>query len=303
MTALGSKLFGRTRNTIILALLLSVALLLQCMSAPQGGSELTSQLVRQPNEAYASSRLAPAAQPAADPIETKLRSAPLSFLHDLLQRYESTVRDYSCTFIKRERVNGRLRPEQEMVARFKEDPFSVALTWVRRGDSMAQQAVYVKGKLTDGHGNELAEVRPISPWDILAKRVPQNIDGKSAQNASRRSIDQFGFGCTLGLILRYSELAERRGELALSFAGEGQIDGRPTYVLERRLPYTPDDGTYPDALLVVHIDKELLLPTGCFSYASDERTDESLLGSYVWTDIQLNVGLSDADFTPELNGF
>jgi len=301
--AVALKAMSRARNTIILGLLLCVALFLQCTMAPGSDQELTKQLVRHSNEAYAFPQPPARTEPIGDPFEAKLRTAPVEFLRELLERYESTVRDYSCTFIKKERVNGRLRAEQEMACLFKEDPFSVHMNWVRPGDSLAKQAVYVHGKLKDAEGDELAYVRPVPPLDILAKRVTQEIHGKSAETASRRFIDQFGFANTLRMILKHCDLAARRGELDIRYVGEGQIDGRPTYEIHRRLPYTGEDGPYPERLLIVHIDKELLLPTGCFVYRDESRSDEALLGSYLWTNIKLNIQLSDADFTPEANNF
>jgi hypothetical protein len=293
---------SRSRNTIILGLILSVALLLQCMTAPNAGDELTQRLVQQPNAAIAS-QVDPAAEPLADPVEAELRNDPLQFLRESLARYERTVRDYSCTFIKKERINGQLRPEEQMAARFREDPMSVYLKWERPGKSLAHQALYVRGQLRDEEGNELAYVNPAGPIALLAKRVKQEIHGASARQASRRFIDQFGFANSLRLILKYSDIARERDELDLRFVGEGEVNGRPTYVIERRLPYTGEGGEYPDALLVVHIDQELRLPTGCFSYASESRDEDALLGSYLWTDIELNIGLTDDDFTPAANDF
>jgi len=71
-------------------------------------------------------------------------------------------------------------------------------------------------------------------------------------------------------------------------------------VIERILPYTGEEGEYPDRLLVVHIDKQWLVPTACICYADLDRTE--LLGKYVYTDVQLNVGLTDADFDRKANG-
>ena len=68
--------------------------------------------------------------------------------------------------------------------------------------------------------------------------------------------------------------------------GRGEIGGRPTYVFERHLPYTGDEADYPDRLLVFHIDGQYLVPTGCYCYA--DEAEQALLGSYLYTDIQLN---------------
>jgi serine/threonine protein kinase len=72
-------------------------------------------------------------------------------------------------------------------------------------------------------------------------------------------------------------------------------------MLTGRLPFDGDESRYPDALLVIHIDQEHLLPTACYSYADGERS--RLLGSYVYTDLRINTGLGDSDFDPDLIDF
>ena len=68
-------------------------------------------------------------------------------------------------------------------------------------------------------------------------------------------------------------------------------------MIERRSAYTGDEGAYPDHLLIVHLDKENLLPMCCASYADEART--KLLGRYVFTDVKFNVGLTEGDFARE----
>ena len=93
------------------------------------------------------------------------------------------------------------------------------------------------------------------------------VKGERAEKASRRTIDECGFGSTFELMERYCSQASEAGVLELSFAGTAEIDGRPTLVLVRHLPYTGDGGTYPDATLVLHLDRESLLPVEIESYA------------------------------------
>ena len=45
---------------------------------------------------------------------------------------------------------------------------------------------------------------------------------------------------------------------------------------------------------MICIDRDWLVPAGCFAYADD--AGEELLGTYVTTEVEFNVGLTDADF-------
>ena len=104
----------------------------------------------------------------------------------------------------------------------------------------------------------------------------------------------FGFKNTLDLIIKYCEMAEGDPRYDLRTIGRGVLDGRACYVLKRRLPFTRPDDPYPNRLLVIYIDREWLVPTGCFAYADDGGNE--LLGSYVTTSVELNPGLTEADF-------
>lgn len=303
------EMVSRMRRTIAVGLLLCVALLVQCTLAPRG-EERTDQLVKGPVEGEAIASVVP---PPAVPLESltaeqrmkrHLQTNPLDALKTMLADYEREIHDYRCTFIKKERVNGSLRDEQVMVAKFKEDPFSVHLNWTELGGSLAQQAVFVEGKWTGDDGERLAQVQPAGKLlQLVANRVPQDIAGSAAKRASRKFIDSFGVANSLRMIIEFSEKAYKQGELDLRYVGEGEIAGRPTFVIERRLPFTAEDGAYPDALLIVHIDQEYGLPAAAMAYSSDVQTEDTLLGSYLWTDLELNVGLTAADFEPETNGF
>jgi hypothetical protein len=231
-----------------------------------------------------------------DSYERMAQTDPLRLLRIALDKYDHSVRDYVVTFTKQELVGSRMTAEQETRVKFREEPFSVNMLWTRNADKV-RRAIYVEDKWTGDHGEKLAIVEPAGAIArFFVDYVKRPIDGPDARKAARRRLDQFGFRNSLRLILKYCDKAAERGELGLAYLGSGEIDGRPTYVIERRLPYNGDETLYPDRVLVVHLDKELLLPTCCEAYADDAKT--KMLGRYMLTDAEFNVGLTDADFKP-----
>lgn len=225
--------------------------------------------------------------------ERLARRDPLAFFEFCLEEYQRNIRDYRVTFTKRELVRNKLTPEQVTRVRFRESPYSVDMLWTQNA-GRAGRVLYIEGARVDKHGNELALIKPAGILGGIGIKVWRAIHGGDAEREARRTIDQFGFKNSLGLIIKYCVKAQAEGKLGLAFVGDGSINGRPTYVFERRLPYTGEEEPYPDRLLVVHIDKEWLLPTGCFSYADDDG--ENLLGRYLLTEAEFNIGLEDADF-------
>lgn len=285
--------YGASRVRLTVGIALLIAFCIECWPIGEPEASATALPLVQP--AVASIKT-----DAGDPYEKLAATAPLNLLEKGLQRYQRSVRDYTVTLTKQERIGGKLRPEQQIEVKFKDEPFSVLMHWVKNPDK-ARRVIYVQGKRVDGQGRELALAEPEgSIARLLVPSIALPINGSEAQATSRRTIDQFGFENALELIVKYCRLAATENGFALRYIGEGTVGGRETYVLERILPYTGDSNTYPDRRLVVHLDKQWLIPLSTQCYADDAKAE--LLASYVFTDVRLNVGLTDKDFTPEANG-
>jgi len=220
---------------------------------------------------------------------------PLTLVRLGHERYEREVRDYRCVLVKQERIDGQLSPVQEIEVRFRKSPLTIYMLW-RQNEGEARRALYKDDPaFVDAHGNKLARVEPAGAVvRLFVKDVLMPIHGARAQQASRRRIDECGFGSTFEIMEHFSELGRQNGVLDVRFGGLGQVDGRPTFVIVRHLPYTGGDGPYPDAKLVLHLDRESLLPVGVESYADAEG--QRLLGRYAFTKVQLNPGLTEQEF-------
>ncbi len=226
---------------------------------------------------------------------------PLGFLRSALQRYQKSVSDYTCTFTKQERIRGKLGQEQQMQVRFREMPFSVMMEWTRNPDQ-AKRVLYVQGQWQNDDGEDLAKIEPQGAIArLLVRSVALPINGSAARAQSRRTIDQFGFGNALKLIIDYASLAIANGKGTLVYEGAGEVDGRKTWIFKRTLPYTADGGQWPDRILIVHIDREWLLPLACYTFADDAR--RTVLARYEFSGVRLNTGLTSADFDAQANGF
>lgn len=211
------------------------------------------------------------------------------------ERLVRDIRDYSCTFIKQEFVGGKLKDVEEIDVRCRVEPLSVFMFW-KKGADQVKRALFVDSpRNVDRSGQKLAKVEPAGALiRLVVSEVDMPIHGKQAREASRRTIDEFGFKSTFDILEKYNAIGEKNGVLDYRFDGEGMIDGRPTLVFVRRLPYTGPNGVYPDAKMVLHIDQDLLLPTAVYSYSDPQGT--KLLGSYVYTNIRVNPGFADRDF-------
>jgi hypothetical protein len=230
-----------------------------------------------------------------DPMDALARSDPRGLVQCAIERYDRSVHDYRCTFLKQELLEDGLTPVQRVRVLFRQSPLSVFMIWEENADRVKRALFIDAPEFVDAKGRKTAKVEPAG---CLARafvaETMRPIHSSEARQNSRRSIDEFGFRSTLGLLERYNREAERRGVLDFRYVGEAQIDKRSTYLFRRFLPYTGAESGYPDARLDIHIDQEWLLPTAVYSYA--DARGEHLLGSYVLTNVELNAGLSDRDF-------
>lgn len=253
----------------------------------------------------ASTVSAPAAAPAeparaltADKAELAALAErdPMDLVRRGIERYDREVRAYRCVFIKQELLPDGISEVQEIEVRYRESPRTVYMLWLKNADQ-ARRALYADSpEYVDKNGQKVARVEPAGAIArLFVSDVKVLVDGAEAKKSSRRGIDEFGFRAAYDLLMKYNTLAAERGVLDLKYGGTGEIDGRPTFKLIRNLPYVGPAGAYPDARMVLHIDQEWLLPVAIYSYA--DAAERELLGSYVYTKVELNPPFTEADFT------
>lgn len=230
-----------------------------------------------------------------NPLYTRAegRPDPDRLLAEALRRCED-VQDYRCIFIAQERVGDNLKPQQRMEVLVRERPFSIYLHWLENMGRV-RRACYIAGQIVSSDGREQVLVEPAGAIArALAGTVKVDLRGAEAQNASRYTLDQFGFRNTLRRIMAENERYKSEGMLTWEPVGEGFVDGRPTILLQRRLPYDGSDGEFPNALLTIHLDRAWRVPVAIQAFA--DPYGRVLLENYVCTAVELNPGLSDEDF-------
>ncbi len=233
----------------------------------------------------------PAKTPPAETLTTLeglARTDPMGLLERCLAHYDRTVDDYTCRFIKRERIDGRLEAAQEIDVRFRDEPFSVAMRW-RENAPAADRCLYVAG-LYDG--NMLLRPKGLLSLVGTVRRKP---DCDQVMENTLRPITMFGFRNSIEQLIEVSRQAAQRQELTWDYLGRRRVDERLALVLERHLP---EDKDYPAYRTRVYIDAERLLPICVEAWDAKER----LLCRYVFADVRLNTGLTAADFEPRANG-
>jgi hypothetical protein len=194
------------------------------------------------------------------------------------QAYEG-VRDYRATLLRREPLNDVMQGLERINIKFQE-PGRLYMKWVD-GPNKGREVLFVRGQ-----NENLALINePFIPFTIETKP-----DGKTVLSRSRHPITETGLGAMIALLKKFLGLAMARNELTVSAFNEVDIEGVRAAQFEVSVPR--DSTGYLGHRAIVTISKETALPVGVEILTADG----SLLGLYSYRNVQVNPGLSDADF-------
>lgn len=210
-------------------------------------------------------------------------------LQHCLENFRSKYRDYSCTFVKQERIGGKLTKEQEIDVKFRACPFSVMMAW-KKNPPQGDRVLYIEGMYGD---NML--VRPANALArAIAPTVKRKPDSPDARRSALKTVDEFGFEKSLENLLQVYRLADQRAELREELGDDTQVHGRPAFTLIRHLPKQDD---YPAARTITYIDQEYLVPIMVEGFGWNNE----FICRYVFKDLDFKV-MADEEFSPEANG-
>jgi hypothetical protein len=204
-----------------------------------------------------------------------------------LKHAESTLaktESYTAIFHKQERVQEKLTDEETIFLKFKK-PFMVYMKWVKEPHK-GRESLYI-----EGYNNNLIRVRDSG----LAGLITVNIDPKGAlaMRGNRHPVADSGIENLVKLLRINWEKGVKAREIDLREQGEERIYGRVTKRVEIIFPKNKARNYYCYRALI-NIDVETKLPIRVHIY----DWDDTLLESYGYESIKLDVGLTRADFDP-----
>ncbi|MCD6460229.1 DUF1571 domain-containing protein [bacterium] len=205
----------------------------------------------------------------------------LDILKKSQEKFEQ-INDYTATFIKEQRVNGKMTKDVIEMKFMK--PFCIYYKFLEK--DKGKEVIYVEGKNDNkllGHLGGAISFFPICRW--LKPNDP------IAMMGNKYPITRSGIGNMIkGLVSQY-ELADKNGDLETFYMGIETLDGRRTHVIGRRLPKKDKYACY---LSITNIDIETKLPIRNISL----DWDLNILEMYYYKDLKINQGLTDKDFDP-----
>lgn len=223
---------------------------------------------------------------AASPMD-----APVRLIHEAQTAYQN-VRDYTCLLVKRERMNGKLPPENVIEMKVRTQPFSVYLRWLQPRSEAGQEVCYVAGK-NEGK----MRVHPKGMLGSFAGFVSLDPNDPRARQTSRRNITEAGIGNTIDRFARAWENEHRLGLTTQVQVAEYEYNHRRCMRVETIHPNNTN-GHFLYYRDVVYFDKETHLPIRIEFYDWPRLAGDpgQLVEMYSFANMRLNVGLTDDVF-------
>jgi hypothetical protein len=214
---------------------------------------------------------------------------PLQILAAAKASY-ANVKDYSCLFIKQERINGRLQEQNVMSMKVRVRPFSVYLLWLMPRDMKGQEASYIAGR-----NNGQMRIHATGLLRGAVGFVSIDVNDPRVQASSRHSITEAGIGNLLDVFSRRWQQEKAWGQTQVRIANYDYAKRHCTRV-EMTHPF---DTHYQFYRSVVYFDKETKLPIRVENYDWPQKggvAGGNLVESYSYVQMRFNAGLPDAVF-------
>ena len=229
-----------------------------------------------------------AAQPAPSKPGANPLDEPLRLIGAARQAFR-TVRDYSCTLVKQERLNGQLQPVNVMTMMVRNEPFSIYLRWYQPAANAGQEACYVVGR-NDG------KMRAHSARLAGSGRLRVTRSQRPARSQEQQSLDHRGGSGQPDGPLRRGWRAEYKFKKTQVRIGEYEYNKRRCTRVEttrtERLPGT----VYRS---VIYFDKQMQVPIRVEAYDWPRQGGNpggDLIEVYNYVNLRFNVNIPDEVF-------
>lgn len=226
--------------------------------------------------------------PAGEAKDSPFRE-PVALILKAQAAYDK-VKDYTCLFIKREKLDGQMSPDNVVEMKVRTSPFSVAMKWQQPRSLVGQEAVYVAGLHNGKFRGKSAGLLGAVGFLTLA------VDDPRVKKTSRHPITNAGIGHVIAEARKAWE-----GELKNGGAAKVKV-GAFSYAKKKctrvELVYGGAAGSRRYARNAFYFDQATHLPIRVENYEWPAKAggEPELVEVYGYINMRLNVGLGDDVF-------
>ncbi len=228
------------------------------------------------------------AQPGEHPLAPAIRWAKLG-----LAEIEK-VQDYSCTLVKRERIDGTLGEHEYMFTKIRQRPFSVYMYFLAPAKVKGQEVLYVANQ---NDGKLLAHPNGIRHKLIgTVKLMP---DSMLAMAGNRYAITELGLRRLVSRLIEVGEHDMKFGDCEVKMIPGAKVSGRDCTCIQ--VVHTAKRKEFIFNMARIFIDNQLNVPIRyeAYDWPREPGGPPVLLEEYTYVNLKLNNGFTDQDFDPK----
>ncbi len=223
----------------------------------------------------------------------QIRADPVAHLRRSLEA-ANALKTIRMKFHRQERLGviPELKPAENMLAEYRDKPFSVRFTWLDEGSEYVQ-CVYIDGK----NNNRVALLPRKNIFGGPGTVGNYHTGLGELFHKARNPITDFGPRRMMERLLNRIEKAEAIGGVKIKVLGATRVgpSKEPCYHFEMLFP-PADEFACKLTDLFIHTRTDLPVGTRLWLTQTGERSDETLDASYVYSDIEPDALLGDERF-------
>jgi len=207
----------------------------------------------------------------------------------------AALKDYTCNFYKRERIDGQLSAHHHMLMKARTKPMSVYFKFVK--PTPGREAIYVAGS----HGGKVV-VHDVGIGKLLAGTLKVDPRGSMGMDGNLHPITEAGIGHMIDTIGDAWDRELRAGESKVVMHPHAKVGNRSCRMIESIHPKKQPGFLFH--MVKVYIDQEHNLPIRfeAYDWPKNGRAAE-LVEEYTYSNLKLNTGLTARDFDPSNSSY
>lgn len=205
---------------------------------------------------------------------------------------DQNVRDYSCTLVKQERVDGELGETQNIAMKVRQEPFSVYMRFLK--PFPGREVLFVNGQ----NNNEMFVLEAGWKRTVLGK-MSFAPDSAMVMKGQKYPITRVGMRNLMASLIQYSEADMQYQESDVTTNPDIKIAGRPTTMVQIVHPVPRQN--FRSHIARIFFDNELRVPIhyDSFKWPDKPGAQPPLEESYTYANLKLNNGFTAREFDSE----
>ena len=216
-----------------------------------------------------------------------------------LKRLDEDVQDYTAILVQQIRYRGRLLPVNHREVKIRHElgdgdeavPFSVYTKMLRPKSKRGIEAIYVD---TWNDNNIAAHPN----WTRGNMRINLPVESRLAMREQLHPITMIGIKNLLRQTIEKGEQDLEHGECTVE-VNNVLFDDRECMSITITHPVPRDHFEFHIAKIYIDIEHEIPIGYEGYLWPEEEGGEPLLFEKYIYSDLKLNVGLEDEDFSPD----